>query len=80
VTDTPDTPDEPTEDDTTTPSEPFELHVGGNVEPVGLEVEMQRSYLDYAMSVIVGRALPLRDVRLRVPAGPRVREVLPGRR
>jgi DNA gyrase subunit A len=31
------------------------------VEPVGLEVEMQRSYLDYAMSVIVSRALP--DVR-----------------
>jgi DNA gyrase subunit A len=30
-------------------------------EDVGLEVEMQRSYLDYAMSVIVGRALP--DVR-----------------
>ncbi len=35
--------------------------VGGRVEPVGLDVEMQRSYLDYAMSVIVGRALP--DVR-----------------
>ena len=33
----------------------------GGIEPVGLEVEMQRSYLDYAMSVIVGRALP--DVR-----------------
>ncbi len=32
-----------------------------NVEQVGLQVEMQRSYLDYAMSVIVGRALP--DVR-----------------
>jgi DNA gyrase subunit A len=31
------------------------------IEPVGLEVEMQRSYLDYAMSVIVARALP--DVR-----------------
>ena len=31
------------------------------VEPVDLQVEMQRSYLDYAMSVIVGRALP--DVR-----------------
>ncbi len=31
------------------------------VEPVGIEVEMQRSYIDYAMSVIVGRALP--DVR-----------------
>jgi DNA gyrase subunit A len=28
------------------------------VEPVDLQVEMQRSYLDYAMSVIVGRALP----------------------
>ena len=26
--------------------------------PVGLEEEMRRSYLDYAMSVIVGRALP----------------------
>ncbi|MBX6748850.1 MAG: DNA gyrase subunit A [Micromonosporaceae bacterium] len=34
---------------------------GGRVEPVGLDTEMQRSYLDYAMSVIVGRALP--DVR-----------------
>ena len=30
----------------------------GNVEPVQLEDEIQRSYLDYAMSVIVGRALP----------------------
>src|SRR5579864_6349382 len=29
--------------------------------PVSLEAEMRRSYLDYAMSVIVGRALP--DVR-----------------
>ena len=29
--------------------------------PVNLEDEMRRSYLDYAMSVIVGRALP--DVR-----------------
>jgi len=33
----------------------------GRVEPVDLQLEMQRSYLDYAMSVIVGRALP--DVR-----------------
>ena len=31
------------------------------VEVVDLQVEMARSYLDYAMSVIVGRALP--DVR-----------------
>ena len=35
--------------------------VGGRIEPAELEEEMQRSYLDYAMSVIVGRALP--DVR-----------------
>jgi DNA gyrase subunit A len=33
----------------------------GRIEPVQLEEEIQRSYLDYAMSVIVGRALP--DVR-----------------
>ena len=31
------------------------------IEPVELQVEMQRSYIDYAMSVIVSRALP--DVR-----------------
>jgi DNA gyrase subunit A len=55
VTDVPEPPDgDETQDGT-----------GGGVTqrvvPVGLEVEMQRSYLDYAMSVIVGRALP--DVR-----------------
>jgi DNA gyrase subunit A len=33
----------------------------GRIEPVDIQVEMQRSFLDYAMSVIVGRALP--DVR-----------------
>src|SRR3989344_1323266 len=33
----------------------------GKVEPVEITEEMQRSYLDYAMSVIVQRALP--DVR-----------------
>lgn len=32
--------------------------VHGNIEQVDLQTEMQRSYLDYAMSVIVGRALP----------------------
>ncbi|MFC5998863.1 DNA gyrase subunit A [Quadrisphaera sp. GCM10027208] len=31
---------------------------GDRVETVDLQLEMQRSYLDYAMSVIVGRALP----------------------
>src|SRR3954454_17788858 len=34
---------------------------GGNIEPRALEDEMRNAYLDYAMSVIVGRALP--DVR-----------------
>jgi DNA gyrase subunit A len=34
---------------------------GERIEQVDLQMEMQRSYLDYAMSVIVGRALP--DVR-----------------
>ncbi|HEX5017338.1 MAG TPA: DNA gyrase subunit A, partial [Actinomycetes bacterium] len=37
------------------------LPPSGRIEPVDLQVEMQRSYLDYAMSVIVSRALP--DVR-----------------
>ena len=31
------------------------------IEPISIIEEMQRSYLDYAMSVIVSRALP--DVR-----------------
>ena len=35
--------------------------------PVDIQVEMQRSYIDYAMSVIAGRALP--DVRDSLPAG-----------
>jgi DNA gyrase subunit A len=59
-------PEEPVGDDIVDPDaggaavfEPLTVH--GRIEPVGLEVEMQRSYLDYAMSVIVGRALP--DVR-----------------
>src|SRR5918999_5689655 len=39
----------------------IEQLTGGNIEPRGLEQEMRSSYLDYAMSVIVGRALP--DVR-----------------
>ena len=44
--------------DTTLPPE-----AGGHdrIEPVDLQAEMQKSYIDYSMSVIVGRALP--DVR-----------------
>jgi DNA gyrase subunit A len=36
-------------------------HGGGNIIPIAIESELKRSYLDYAMSVIVSRALP--DVR-----------------
>src|SRR5579872_3414028 len=39
------------------PSGPGALHI----QPVNIEEEMRRSYLDYSMSVIIGRALP--DVR-----------------
>ncbi|SCF43660.1 intein-containing DNA gyrase subunit A [Micromonospora mirobrigensis] len=53
---------EPTPNEPETPETPAAVVVQHDrIEPVGLEVEMQRSYLDYAMSVIVGRALP--DVR-----------------
>lgn len=37
------------------------IHDGGRIDQIDLQTEMQRSYLDYAMAVIVGRALP--DVR-----------------
>jgi len=40
---------------------PNNLENFDKIETVDLQVEMARSYLDYAMSVIVGRALP--DVR-----------------
>ncbi|CAN5229095.1 DNA gyrase subunit A [soil metagenome] len=46
--------------DDTTPTE-LDPNRHDKIEQVDLQLEMQRSYLDYAMSVIVGRALP--DVR-----------------
>ena len=59
------------DENTTSSPQPVEGHivatdatpapVGGNVEVVDLRSEMERSYLDYAMAVIIGRALP--DVR-----------------
>ena len=67
--DSPDTPQTPP----TPPAPPAggggggQLPLGGppgggrNTTPVNIEDEMRRSYLDYAMSVIIGRALP--DVR-----------------
>jgi DNA gyrase subunit A len=46
--------------DTAPPDDPGDLTYGA-IEPVELQEEMERSFLDYAMSVIVSRALP--DVR-----------------
>src|SRR5258706_10944387 len=43
--------------DITPPNEPL----SGLIEPIEIQEEMERSFLDYAMSVIVSRALP--DVR-----------------
>ena len=34
----------------------------GKILPLNIEEEMKKSYIDYAMSVIVGRALP--DVKM----------------
>lgn len=42
-------------------SEQLELLSAQNIKPINIEDEMKSSYIDYAMSVIVGRALP--DVR-----------------
>src|SRR5659263_452778 len=43
------------------PKDPQQQLTVEKITPVNIEVEMKRSYIDYAMSVIVGRALP--DVR-----------------
>ncbi len=62
---------------------------GDRIEPVDLGQEMQKSYIDYAMSVIVGRALPrgarrpeagasptpVCILRRRFPTRPQLREV-----
>src|SRR4051794_38962659 len=45
--------------DTLDPTLPPAGGGGDRTEPVDIQQEMQRSYIDYAMSVIVGRALPL---------------------
>ncbi|PFG29674.1 DNA gyrase subunit A [Paramicrobacterium agarici] len=48
--------DDVTPENEASEGESFGLH--GRIDQVDLQLEMQRSYLDYAMSVIVGRALP----------------------
>src|SRR6478736_1173306 len=53
------------------PDEPLSL---GNIEPIEIQEEMERSFLDYAMSVITSRALPdardgLKPVQRRILYG-----------
>ncbi len=50
-------------DETNNPRLPLEGGGGPpqNIQPINIEEEMRRSYLDYSMSVIIGRALP--DIR-----------------
>jgi DNA gyrase subunit A len=50
-------------DETNNPKLPLEGGGGPpqNIQPINIEEEMRRSYLDYSMSVIIGRALP--DIR-----------------
>ena len=81
----------PDDIDTTTPAAD---EFNPRIEPVDLQVEMQRSYMDYAMSVIVSpRAArrprrpqagapprALRDVRRRLPSRPRLLQVRAHRR
>jgi len=59
---TPDSPDMPNDLPNVLPSNlPSAPMTSSQVMPVSIEEELKQSYLDYAMSVIVGRALP--DVR-----------------
>jgi len=44
--------------DTETPDRPPESSGSDHIVPIAIEEEMRRSYLDYAMSVIVSRAIP----------------------
>ena len=45
-------------DNTGTPTPPVDEAVLGYIEPVEINLEMERSFLEYSMSVIVSRALP----------------------
>jgi DNA gyrase subunit A len=59
----PDAPDDDAivDDDAADEARPDTLVTLGSIEPIEIQTEMEQSFLDYAMSVIVSRALP--DVR-----------------
>src|SRR6187200_1812811 len=57
----------------------------GNVEPIEIQEEMERSFLDYAMSVITSRALPdardgLKPVQRRILYGMYAQGLRPDRK
>ena len=52
------------------PRLPFDGDGNKNLIPVNIEDEMRRSYLDYSMSVIVGRALTGHSGRTEARASP----------
>src|SRR2546423_9106692 len=63
-------------DEITPPTPPIPPVPPSNLVPVNIEDEMRKSYVDYAMSVIIGRALPdvrdgLKPVHRRILAGMR---------
>ena len=67
------------------PSGVAEAEVPPGVEPVEIEDEMKRSYMDYAMSVIIGRALPdvrdgLKPVHRRILYAMNEMNLVPGRK
>jgi DNA gyrase subunit A len=59
----PQDPNEPQNPPVPPPGGGTQLPLGDrrNISPVNIEDEMRKSYLDYSMSVIIGRALP--DIR-----------------
>ena len=61
MTDGPDEPTDGTDTEVAAAADQTLAPTEAKTEEIDLQVEIQRSYLDYAMSVIVGRALP--DVR-----------------
>ncbi|MGY6500761.1 MAG: DNA gyrase subunit A [Acidimicrobiales bacterium] len=84
-----DTPDIPDDDEVTssegpTVDEAIEAIVHGGIEPIEIEREMEQSFLDYAMSVLVSRALPdardgLKPVHRRILWGMFEQNVRPDR-
>ena len=67
------------------PDDAIQQTLGGNIEPIEIQEEMERSFLDYAMSVITARALPdardgLKPVQRRILYGMYAQGLRPDRK